>query len=294
MSKLPSIGIVTPSFNQGSYIQRTIDSVLKQDYPVQQYEIIDGGSCDQTKHILSSFSDKLSWISEKDDGQADAVNKGWSKLKTDIIGWINSDDIYMPGTFQKVAMLFKQNPDISVVYGLAEHIDENDKFMNYYPTLDWETGKLKNSCYICQPTVFIKREVIFEAGYLNKALQYCMDYEYWIRLEQKGYKFKLISEVLAGSRMYDKNKTMSKKQEVHKEIVNMLKMRYGKVETRWIKALSTSIIEDGLNTKNNSYQVQILSALMSLMLERQYNKSICYGFYFKSFGKYLANYIKSI
>ena len=288
MDRLPSIGIVTPSYNQGKYIGRTINSVISQDYTPQEYRIVDGGSSDNTVDILRSLNGNIWWVSERDDGQADAVNKGWKNMNTDIIGWINSDDIYMPGALRKVAEAFKNNPHISVVYGLAHHIDENNEYINNYPTQDWEKDRLRSTCYICQPTVFLRREVFIKAGIIDKKLQYCMDYEYWIRLEKLGYKFKMIKDLIAGSRMYEENKTLSKRQDVHKEIVDMLKEKYGKVDTKWIKALSTTMVQDILGTKKRSYHIQAMSGLISIILEVKYNRAINKRFYLDGVKKLLG------
>ena len=116
---LPLVTVVTPLFNQGPFIRYTVDSVPSQDYPNLEYLVIDGGSTDETQLVLRSCESRLQWVSEEDQGQADAVNKGFRHAKGEILGWLNSDDTYWPGAIGKIVRCFQANPDISMVYGEA-------------------------------------------------------------------------------------------------------------------------------------------------------------------------------
>jgi glycosyltransferase involved in cell wall biosynthesis len=238
-----TISIVTPSFNQGKFIERTIQSVLSQGIDNLEYFIADGGSTDETMNVIKQYQDRLSFVSEKDKGQADAVNKGIMVTTGDIIGWLNSDDIYYPGALTAVLDYFSIHPDMDVVYGDAFHIDENDQIIEPYYTEDWDCERFKEVCYICQPAVFFRRRVLAKAGLLDESLFYCMDYEYWLRLGATT-PFVRINSVLAGSRLYQANKTLGSRVSVHKEINDMLTQKIGTVPDKWIYAYSHAVTDE--------------------------------------------------
>lgn len=230
----PTFSIVTPSYNQGAFIGRTIESVLNQGIADLEYLILDGGSTDNTVDILKSFGRKIHWVSEKDRGQADAVNKGLVQSTGALIGWLNSDDVYFPGALRVVQDYFQQHPDVDIVYGGGDHIDENDQFIEHYPIRLWNPKMLPRGCYICQPAVFFRREVFEKVGLLNDSLHYCMDYEYWLRVADSALKVGVIDRVLAGSRLHGQTKTLGARAKAHAEINEMLRSRYGRVPVRWI------------------------------------------------------------
>ncbi|MBE9007109.1 glycosyltransferase [Fortiea sp. LEGE XX443] len=227
--------VITPSFRQGCFIERTIQSVLSQNIEDMEYIICDGGSDDETVEILKKYHQKLRWISEADKGQSDAVNKGISMTTGDIIAWINSDDIYYPEAFQTVKQVFESKPEIEVVYGDADWINELDDIIYPYPTEDWNYKRLIETCYICQPAVFFKRSLIERFGSLDTSLDYCMDYELWLRYG-KYVDFYHIPQKMAGSRMYKTNKTVSKKLQAHYEVTQMHKQKFGNIPDNWTMA----------------------------------------------------------
>ena len=168
--ELLSISVITPSFQQGAFIQQTIDSVLTQLPSKSDYWVIDACSTDSTLNVLSSTkNDQFHYCSEPDKGQADAFNKGVKNTKHPIIGWLNSDDIYYPGTIKTVLKYFQEHPKVDIVYGLAWHIDEANKKLNPYPVIPWHDSIIKQRCFISQPAVFFRRHVFEMAGLDRKS-----------------------------------------------------------------------------------------------------------------------------
>ena len=241
-----SISVVTPSYNQAQFIERTIQSVLDQNVPSLEYMVVDGASTDDTLNILKKYENRLRWVSEKDSGQTEAVNKGIQWTNGDIIGWLNSDDIYYPGTLSAVMRLFEEFPQVNVVYGEADHIDESDQLIEAYYTEDWNYERLKEVCFLCQPAVFFRRSLLEQVGLLDTNLKYCMDYEYWLRLGAK-VPFVRIEKKLAGSRMYRENKTLGERVAVHKEINDMLRKQLGAVPDKWIFNYAHAVVDKRLH-----------------------------------------------
>lgn len=237
------ITVVTPSYNQGIYIRKTIESVLCQKDVDLEYIVMDGGSTDGTVDILESYGDRIIWKSEKDKGQTDAVNKGIHMATGDIIGWLNSDDIYYPDALKRVLKIFDAYPEVNVVYGNAYHIDESDNILEEYYTEDFDYERLKEVCFICQPALFFRKRLVEQYGYLDDNLQYCMDYDYWLRLG-KGEKFYRLNEFLAGSRLYEDNKTLGCRRKVHEEMLRMQKKNLKKANKKWIYNLAHVIVDE--------------------------------------------------
>jgi glycosyltransferase involved in cell wall biosynthesis len=271
-----SISVITPSYNQGQFIERTIQSVLDQNADVE-YLILDAVSTDNTIEILRKYGQRIRWISEPDSGQADAVNKGILGTKGDIIAWINSDDVYFDGTLNTVKDYLEQNPDIDFVYGDAWYIDTNDRKTSPYVTEAWNIERLKDVCFICQPAAFFRRRVVERLGLLDTDLQYCMDYEYWLRFAEGNVHTAYLPVYLAGSRLYAENKTLGQKMKVHLEINRMLKNRLGHVPDSWLFGYAGHVTDTlGYSRKIDERRFLFQIAYQSLKAAWQWNRRISF------------------
>ncbi len=269
------LSIVTPSYNQGRFIERTIDSVLAQQFPGSlEYLVMDGGSSDETVGILRRHETSLFWVSEKDGGQADAVNKGLSRSTGEIIGWLNSDDIYYPGAFLTVCEAFDSDPSLDVIYGDANHIDEADRVIETYPTEEADFSRLLDTCYICQPAAFFRKSVVERFGPLDTKLQYCMDYEYWVRLTAAGAKFHRVRRVLAGSRLHPQTKTLGSRVPVHAEINDMLRRYAKRVPDQWLFSYAHAVLDERGVPRSDGIRFPLLVGLVSLQSAWKWNHRI--------------------
>ena len=220
---LPLVSIVTPSFNQGRLIQKTIESVLNQNYPNIEYVVIDGGSSDKTVAILQSYGDRLNWVSETDHGQTHAINKGMARVNGEILAYLNSDDVLVPGAVERVVNFFSQYPDCDMVYGQADYIDKSDRVIGRYKTADYSFNRLVQDCMICQPATFWRRRIAESVGAFDEQLNYVMDYDYWLRIAKAGGNIHFLRKKLACSRIYPETKTLSARNEIYKEIFKISK-----------------------------------------------------------------------
>ncbi len=238
-----TITAVTPSFNQGAYIERTIESVLSQNRAPLEYLVFDACSTDTTLAVLDRHAGALTAVVEKDGGQADAVNKGIARARGDVIAWINSDDVYYPGAFAAVLAAFEQHPEVDVVYGEADHIDSADAVTEAYYTEPFDYERLKEVCFFCQPATFFRRRAVQRHGALRADLRYSMDYELWLRYcaEQPPL---FIPHKLAGSRLHAETKTLGSRVPVHREILAMLSEKFGRPPVRWVYNLAHAIVEE--------------------------------------------------
>lgn len=219
----PKITIITPSFNQGKFIEQTINSVLGQEYPNLEYIVIDGGSTDNTVSILKKYGKKIKWVSEKDKGQSDAINKGLKMATGDIVAWLNSDDYYLPGTLKRVAGYFASHPQAMWLSGDYQVIDEKGKdihgfvvsykrFLRRFSSF----GMLSFANYIIQPSTFWRKEAMEEVGLINEGYRYCMDYDFWLRLMKK-YPLHNIPDPLSAFRIHGESKGGSQYKKQFKE-----------------------------------------------------------------------------
>ncbi|MBW4054796.1 MAG: glycosyltransferase [Proteobacteria bacterium] len=242
MSHYPTVSIVTPSLNQGEFIEDTIISVLSQqgDFFID-YIVRDGGSTDNTVDVIKKYDNlvhcggwshnckgiRFRWKSGKDSGQSDALNKGFAQVDGAILGWLNSDDVYYPGALQRVASLDWEKTDFC--YGKGMWISRSGKDICLYPTFKPDKYSLFITCTLCQPTVFFTHDVWHELDKFAEEYYCAFDYDYWLRAVMKSKRFRFIPELLAKSRMYPQNKSLSSQTTVSKEIVAIKKSYYNQI-----------------------------------------------------------------
>ena len=199
---LPTFSVITPSFNQAAYLKQTMDSVLSQHIPGIEYVVMDGGSTDGSADLIRSYADRLAaWCSEKDRGQADAVNKGAACTTGEVIGWLNSDDLYLPGAAQKALDYLAAHPDVDAVYGDVLSIDGEGKLMNVMRFDQYSAEDLMSFRVISQPGVFFRRSAWVRAGGLDLSYSYLLDHHLWLRMIAGG-KFAYLPEPLAAARFH--------------------------------------------------------------------------------------------
>jgi glycosyltransferase involved in cell wall biosynthesis len=209
MPELPLVSIVTPSYNQARFLEATLRSVLEQDYPQIEYLVVDGASTDGSVETIRLYSDRLTWwVSEKDSGQSEAINKGFHRAHGEFVGWLNSDDIYLPGAVSAAVQVFQAHPQAGLVYGDARAIDADGKPFNLMRARQYSLADLMAFNIICQPAAFMRRSVLEEAGYLNPAYQLLMDNLLWMSMARRAPIF-YTPQTWAAARYHDqaKNRT---------------------------------------------------------------------------------------
>lgn len=180
----PLVSIVTPSFNQARFLEETIRSILEQDYPNLEYLIADGGSTDGSLEIIQRYEKQLSWwVSEKDQGQTDAINKGFAHARGEILAWLNSDDTYEPQAISEAVDTLQANPETGMVYGDANLVDEKGLIIGKFPARQTDYPKLKRGyVHIPQQSAFFRASLWRQIGPLDPSFYFAMDYDLWVRL----------------------------------------------------------------------------------------------------------------
>ena len=226
---LPKISIITPSYNQGKYIEETILSVINQNYPNIEYIIMDGGSTDETVDIIKKYESKISyWVSEKDKGQADAINKGFARATGDILCWLNSDDYYFDGTLKYVA----ENLNIlnkEIITGEVDHIYEPEKNIKHSNLkFKFDNFDLELYDYIIQPGSFWTKKVWEDIGELDQDFHFVFDWDWFVRAKNSAVKFIYTPRVMSMYRVHGEHKTSIGGNKRMKEIEKMLLNTKGK------------------------------------------------------------------
>lgn len=269
----PLVSIITPSYNQGRFISDTIESVLAQDYDYIEYIVIDGGSTDNTLDVLEKYKNRLCYISEKDNGQSDAINKGFRMAKGEIVAWLNSDDVYEPGCISRIVSEFQKDSELGLLYGDGYIIDENNHKLKVFEyTQKFDLWKLVNFWdYIMQPTAFFRLSYLKKVNYLDVNLHYCMDWDLWIRLASVS-KVKYINKLLACSREYEETKTSTGGDKRLKEIISLLQKYSGKEKPLGVESYKASTFYT--KYKNSIWPIKKFAGAYLNYKHRRLNKRI--------------------
>lgn len=241
-----TISVISPSFNQAEFLAECLSSVRQQTYAPIEHMVFDPGSTDGSREIAGQFP-HVTLIAELDSGQSDALNKGFSRVRGDIIAWLNSDDCFAHSrVFERVVRRFQAVDAPDIVYGRGIYTNETgeklrDVYVNKDPSsLSW---RFQQEDGILQPALFMKRSVIERVGPLRNDLHYCMDYEYWIRCVKAGMKFAFLDENLAIARYHSNNKTYGMREQSYSEVCDMMKEHFGYVNHVWIKRYADFLVE---------------------------------------------------
>ena len=270
MQQSPLVSIVTPSLNAAEFLEETIRSVLAQDYPRVEYLVMDGGSTDGTQAILERYRGKLEFVSEPDGGAADAINRGFRRARGEIVAWLGSDDLYLPGAVSAAVSAFAEDPSVAAVYGEGQWIGEAGQAIGRYPTVaPYSAAAFRRECPICQPACFMRREAVEAVGWLDASLHSAFDYDLWIRLSQR-FQFRAIPQCLAQSRMHPRNKSLGGKQRMFEECIALLRRHYGYVPPQWVYGY-VSFLRDRTDQFFTPLRISPAMYLRSLVVGSRYN-----------------------
>ncbi len=209
MSDLPLVSIVTPSFNHARFIEATMRSVLTQDYPRIEYMVVDGGSDDGTVDIIRKYADRLAWwVSEKDKGQTDAINKGFARAGGDILAWLNSDDTYEPGAVSAAVAYLQEHPEVGMVYGDCNFINEQGNVIGKFNAAQTDYRLLRQGyVHIPQQTMFFRAGLWKQVGPLDPSFYFAMDYDLWTRIAART-QIQYVPQTWANFRIHTSGKTI--------------------------------------------------------------------------------------
>jgi GT2 family glycosyltransferase len=218
----PLVSIVTPSFNQARYLEETIQSVLNQDYDNLEYIVVDGASTDGSVDLIRKYSDRLAWwVSEKDSGQAEAINKGLARARGEIVAWLNSDDAYLPGAIPAAVRALEANPDVVLVYGNMLAVDENGETINLLRYNQLQLEDLLCFQIVGQPAVFFRRGALEKAGYLDPTYHFMLDHHLWVRIALQG-RILHVNETWAAARYHAEAKNRARAAEFGRDAFRIL------------------------------------------------------------------------
>jgi glycosyltransferase involved in cell wall biosynthesis len=223
-SSLPLVSIVTPSYNQARFLEFTIRSVIEQDYPNIEYILVDGGSTDGSQDIIHRYADRLAWwISKKDRGQTDAINKGFAHAHGHILAWLNSDDTYEPHAVSEAVEFLQVRPEVGLVYGDANFIDQNGCVIGHFPAARTNYQRLRRGyVHIPQQASFWRADLWKKVGPLDPSFYFAMDYDLWVRLAAQA-PIQYTPRLWANFRLHSQGKSVAADDRCWPE---MLKVHY--------------------------------------------------------------------
>lgn len=275
MKHFPKITIVTPSYNQAAFIEEALWSVKNQRYPLVEHCVVDGGSTDETVKILNRYSSQsgwehLRWISEPDRGQSDALNKGFRMATGDIVGWLNSDDRYRRGCFHAVLDEFANSPGTDLLYGDYTYIDERGRVWKIRREIEFSRFILSyhRVLYIPTTSTFFRRRIFDEDNWIDLRFHYAMDYEFFLRLAEKGYRFQHVPKLLADFRWHRDSKSGAHPE---KQLAEH-------------DAIATSYSRILMNLKSGLAKRLALCGLRVAAAGLRYSQKLVRGYYFKQFS----------
>lgn len=225
---VPKVSIVTPSYNQSAFLEETIRSVLEQDYPHVEYIIVDGGSSDGSVEIIRRYESRLAWwVSEKDRGQTDALNKGFARAHGDILAWLNSDDTYLPGAISQAVACLQAHPEAAMVYGDANLVSANGEFLGRFPARQTDYRRLmRGSVHIPQQASFFRAELWRKVGPLDASFYFAMDYDLWVRLA-KWAPLHYEPRLWANFRLHSQGKSIASDDRCYPEMIRVYRREGG-------------------------------------------------------------------
>lgn len=205
----PLVSIVTPSFYQAQYLEQAIRSVLAQDYPNIQYLVVDGGSNDGSVNIIREYEQEIVWwVSEPDEGHADALNKGFAQAEGSILAWLNSDDFYYPGAVSEAVAYLEADPDVGMVYADADYIDPEGRVIGQFPAAQTDYHRMRRGyVHIPQATTFFRREIWDQIGPLDLSLFFAFDYDLWVKIASVS-EVRYLPRKWAGFRLHEEGKSL--------------------------------------------------------------------------------------
>jgi hypothetical protein len=232
--KLPSIAVVTPSFMQGHFIERTILSVIDQNYPDLRYAVQDAGSTDETQEIIRRHAARIaSWSSEPDTGQARAICNGFEKIDGEIMSWLNSDDTLMPGALRCVGEFFHKHPEVDAVYGHRVLIDEDDREVARWVLPPHDNEVLRWADYVPQETLFWRRKLWDAVGGVDPKFRFAIDWDLILRFQHAGARIVRLPYFLGCFRVHASQKTSAQSDSVGAEEVGYLRWREHGCDPHW-------------------------------------------------------------